>query len=47
MILFKLLGSVSGASLGIELNSERYHCFGTVAPYSVISIVEHIKLEEW
>lgn len=46
-LLFKLLGRLSGDSVGIKLNPKWDHYFGTVAAYSVISIVENIKLEEW
>lgn len=31
LLLFKLLGRVSGASIGIALNPKRYHFFGTFA----------------
>lgn len=47
LLLIKLLGRVSGASMGIALNPKRYHCFGTIATSSVISFAENIKLEEW
>lgn len=46
-LLMKLLGSVSGASMGIALKTKRYHCFGNIAISSLISFAENIKPEEW